>query len=188
MSEIALTVLKVLFLALLWLFVGLLALMLLQIRNVYGLLVVLAAGGALFALTWYGSAPTQTGCATLLTWILLLAAPKPVVELGRQHRAGRADHSDAGQLSRLTRLPAALWIGVFGLLNLAGLATGTALLVPALLVAVSAKLHCGTPKRRPSSSPTNAASSVGSISVAPPWSRRRRSGRARPACGGSGSS
>lgn len=119
-------------LGLLWLFLLLLALMLLQIRNLYGVAVVVLTAGALFALSWYASAATQTGVATLLAWLLLLAAPKPVAELARQHRAGRAPHSDASQLSRLTRLPVALWITLFGLANLAGLLTGTALLMPAL--------------------------------------------------------
>jgi hypothetical protein len=50
-------------------------------------------------------------------------------------------------------------------------------------VAVSAKLQSGTPKRRPSSSPTQAASAVGSMSVAPPSSRSRRSTAATVAGG-----
>jgi hypothetical protein len=41
-------------------------------------------------------------------------------------------------------------------------------------VAVSVKLHAGTPKRLLSWSPTTAASSVGSIVVAPPSSPSRR--------------
>jgi hypothetical protein len=120
-------------LGLLWLVTLLLAAMLLQIRNLYGFVTVLAAAAGLLALSWYGSPGLQTAMATLLTWLLLLAAPKPVVELARQHRAGRAGHSDAGQLARLTRLPAGLWIGLFGLLNLTGLAVGAVLLVPALV-------------------------------------------------------
>jgi hypothetical protein len=120
-------------LGLLWLVTLLLAGMLLQIRNLYGFVTVLAVGCGLLALSWYGSAALQTALATLLTWLLLLAAPKPVVELARQHRAGGAGHSDAAQLARLTRAPAGLWIGVFGLLDLAGLALGAALLVPALV-------------------------------------------------------
>jgi hypothetical protein len=119
-------------LGLLWGFALVLALMLLQIRNFYGFVVVLVVGGGLLALSWYGSAPVQTALATLLTWVLLLAAPKPVVELVRQHRHGRGGHSDAGQLSRLTRLPVGLWLALFGLLNVAGLVLGAALLVPAL--------------------------------------------------------
>ena len=120
-------------LGLLWAFVLLLALMLLQIRNFYGFLVVLVVGVGLLALSWYGSATAQTALATVVTWVLLLAAPKPVVELVRQHRRGRADHSDAGQLARLTRLPVALWLTVFGVLDVAGLVLGATLLVPALV-------------------------------------------------------
>lgn len=119
-------------LGLLWVIVVLLALMLLQIRNVYGLVVVLGVGAALLALSWYGSAALQTACATLVTWVLLLAAPKPVLELARQHRRGRAEHSDAAQLARLTRLPAGLWLVVFGLLDVVGLVLGAGLLLPAL--------------------------------------------------------
>ena len=120
-------------LGLLWLVTLLLAAMLLQIRNLYGFVVVLAVAAGVLTLSWFGSAVLQTALATLLTWLLLLAAPKPVVELARQHRAGRASHSDAGQLARLTQLPAGLWITLFGLLNLVGLAVGAALLVPALV-------------------------------------------------------
>lgn len=120
-------------LGLLWLVTLLLAAMLLQIRNLYGLVVVLGAGVGVLALSWYGSAGLQTAVATLLTWLLLVAAPKPVLELARQHRAGRAGHSDAGQLARLTRWPAGLWIALFGLLNVLGLAVGAGLLVPALV-------------------------------------------------------
>jgi hypothetical protein len=120
-------------LGLLWLVTLLLAAMLLQIRNLYGFLAVLVVAAGVLALSWFGSAPLQTALATLLTWLLLVAAPKPVLELARQHRAGRAHHSDAGQLARLTPIPAALWIGLFGLLNVAGLAVGAALLVPALV-------------------------------------------------------
>ena len=119
-------------LGLLWGLVLLLALMLLQIRNFYGLVVVLVVGAGLLALSWYGSAPVQTACATLVTWVLLLAAPKPVLELTRQHRRGGAPHSDAGQLARLTRFPTAVWLALFGVLNLAGLVLGAVQLVPAL--------------------------------------------------------
>jgi hypothetical protein len=119
-------------LGLLWGFVLVLALMLLQIRNFYGFVIVLGVGAGLLVLSWYGSAPVQTALATLLTWVLLLAAPKPVLELVRQHRHGRAGHSDASQLYRLTRLPVALWLALFGLLNVAGLVLGATLLVPAL--------------------------------------------------------
>ena len=49
-------------------------------------------------------------------------------------------------------------------------------------VAVSVKLQAGTPKRRASSAPTQAASSVGSIAVSPPLVMRRCD-RVDPAAG-----
>jgi len=123
-------------LALLWCFVLLLAVMLLQIRNFYGLLVVLVAGAALVAISWYLSAPAQSAVAYLTTWVLLFAAPKPVLELARQRRRGRGGRSDVDQLARLTRLPGVVWTVIFLLANLVGLVVGAVLLVPALVTLV----------------------------------------------------
>ena len=119
-------------LGLLWGFVVLLGLMLLQIRNFYGFLVVLGAGVLTAGISWFLSAQAQSAIAYLTTWVLLLAAPKPVLELARQRRRGLAAHSDADQLARLTRFPAAVWLALFGVLNLAGLGLGAVQLVPAL--------------------------------------------------------
>ena len=90
-------------LALLWLAVGWLSLMLLQIRNAYGLLVLLVCGVGAGLASWYLAGTTLSLLAYLLTWLLLLAAPKPVLELMRQRRRGQARGSDVDQLSRLTR-------------------------------------------------------------------------------------
>ncbi len=117
-------------LALLWLAVGWLALMLLQIRNAYGLLVLVLCGVAAGLVSWYLPGTTVSLIAYLLTWLLLLAAPKPVLELMRQRRRGRARGSDVDQLSRLTRLPALIWELVFLLANLSGLAVGVLVLLP----------------------------------------------------------
>jgi hypothetical protein len=120
-------------LALLWLAVGWLSLMLLQIRNAYGLLVLLVCGVGAGLASWYLSGTTLSLLAYLLTWLLLLAAPKPVLELVRQRRRGQARGSDVDQLSRLTRLPALVWEALFLLSNLAGLAVGVTVLVPSVL-------------------------------------------------------
>lgn len=117
-------------LALLWLAVGWLALMLLQIRNAYGLLVLLVCGAAAGLASWYLSGSTLSLLAYLLTWLLLLAAPKPVLELMRQRRRGRGRGSDVDQLTRLTRVPSLLWELLFLLANLAGLAVGILVLLP----------------------------------------------------------
>jgi len=119
-------------LGLLWLFVILLALLLVQIRNFYGFVLIIGCAVVLIMVSWYLPATMQSGLAYVLTWTLLLAAPKPVLELIRQRRGGRAPHSDADQLARLTRVPAGLWVGGFLIVNCAGLVLGTVLLLPAL--------------------------------------------------------
>ena len=120
-------------LGLLWLLVILLALMLLQIRNFAGFGIVVVVGAALVAVSWYAPAPVQSGVAYLVAWLLLLSAPKPVLELIRMRRLGRTPHSDADQLARLTRVPAELWIALFLVLNGLGVLLGVALLLPAVI-------------------------------------------------------
>ena len=100
-------------LAVLWLAVLLLALLLVQIRNFYGLYAVGAAGAAVFAVSWWGSEAVQSLAAYTGTWFLLIAAPRPVLELQSLRRAGGARTSDADQLARLTRVPGLVWVGVF---------------------------------------------------------------------------
>ena len=120
-------------LGLLWLAVGWLALMLLQIRNAYGVLVLLVCGVAASLASWYLSDATLSLLAYLLTWLLLLAAPKPVLELMRQRRRGQARGSDVDQLARLTRGPALVWELLFLLANLVGLVVGVAVLLPSVV-------------------------------------------------------
>jgi len=116
-------------LGLLWLLVLLLALMLVHVRNLYGFGALLVAGVAMAAVSWYAAPVLQSLLAYLLTWVLLLAAPRPVVELLSRGRAGRRS-SDPAQLASLTRVPAVLWTLLFLVLNVAGLAVGLTTLVP----------------------------------------------------------
>jgi hypothetical protein len=119
---------------LLWSLVAVLSVMLLLIRNAYGLLVLLVAGAATAAISWYLPAAWQSAIAYLITWVLLIAAPKPVLELIGQRRRGADRGSDVDQLARLTRIPGGLWAGTFLLVCTAGLALGTTLLLPGLIV------------------------------------------------------
>jgi hypothetical protein len=119
-------------LGLLWLFVILLAFLLLQIRNFYGFVVVVGCALVLILLSWYLPAVMQSGLAYVLTWTLLFAAPKPVLELMRQRRKHLTPQSDADQLARLTRVPASAWAAGFLVANCAGLVLGAVLLLPAL--------------------------------------------------------
>ena len=100
-------------LAVLWLAVALLALLLLQIRNFFGLWSVGVAGLGVFAVTWWGSADLRSWVAYAGTWFLLLAAPRPVLEMQVLRHRGRARTSDADVLARLTHLPGLAWVGVF---------------------------------------------------------------------------
>ena len=53
-------------------------------------------------LTWYGNATVQSVAAYLIAWLLLLAAPRPLVELlAAGRRRGRT--TDPDQLAGLTR-------------------------------------------------------------------------------------
>jgi hypothetical protein len=111
---------------LLWALLGLLALLLVQIRNWYGLWSVLVTGTLVFAATWWLPSEGQAAFAHGVTWFLLLAAPRTVWELqAKRRRRGGAPDSDADQLARLTRLPGLFWVGVFLLVDVGALALGS---------------------------------------------------------------
>lgn len=110
---------------LLWLLILVLALMLIQIRNWFGLLSILVSAGALIAISWFASTQWQTAAAYLVTWFLLLAAPRPVIELQTSRRAGQARNSDADMLARLTPLPGLFWVCMFFVVTVGALVLGS---------------------------------------------------------------
>ena len=118
-------------LALLWLLIVVLVGVLVWVRNGYGLLTVLVLGAGLAAVTRYADPQAQAVIAALVAWVLLLAAPRPLVDLLRRSK-GQRRGSDPDQLARLTRIPTVLWILLLLLANLAGLIAGSATLVPHL--------------------------------------------------------
>lgn len=107
---------------LLWLSLLLLAVMVVWIRNLYGFVAVVLVGGAIFAVTWYAEPDLQAVYAYALVWLLLVGGVRPVMELQARRRRQRSGQSDADQLARLTRIPGLLWVGFFGVVNLAALA------------------------------------------------------------------
>ncbi len=113
---------------LLWLLVLLLALMLLKLRNLYGAFVVLATGALVAVLSWYATPTTASWLATGIAWLLLLAAPRPVVEL----LFSRSPGSDAAQLAALTHVPRVLWTLLWLVLTVGALLLGAAWLLPGL--------------------------------------------------------
>ncbi len=110
--------------AVLWLLVVCLALLLVQIRNFFGLASVVATGLLLFLVSWRLDVDAQVVVAYAVTWFLLMAAPRTVWELQISRRRGAARHSDADQLGRLTPLPALAWVAIFFLVTVGGLVLG----------------------------------------------------------------
>jgi len=110
---------------LLWLLVVVLALMLLQIRNWFGLLSILVSAVLLVAVSWFASTEWQTAVAYLVTWFLLIAAPRPVLELQASRRRGKARTSDADMLAGLTPFPGLFWVGVFLVVTVGALVLGS---------------------------------------------------------------
>lgn len=108
----------------LWVSIGLLLLMLVALRNAYGVLSVLVTGAALFAVSWFATPTWQALCCELFSWFLLVGGLRPIFELGSKRRRGRASESDADQLARLTGLPAGGWMALWFAVGIAALVVG----------------------------------------------------------------
>jgi hypothetical protein len=122
----------------------LLAVTLLLVRNWYGILAVLATGGALFAVIALAGPSLRAAFAYAVAWFLLFGGVRPVAELARTRRravrypagqrlaSGRpgAPNSDADQLGWLTGIPAGVWVTLFGLVAVGAMVLGARLLIP----------------------------------------------------------
>jgi hypothetical protein len=113
---------------LLWLTVVLLLLMLINIRNVFGVLSLLVTGAIVVAVSWYASAGVQAVFAYAGVWFLLFGGVRPVFELQGLRSRGRMPESDADQLAHVTHVPALFWVTVFLVVDLAALVVGAFLL------------------------------------------------------------
>ena len=116
--------------ALLWACVALLALMLLMIRNLFGVLTLLITGAAVFVVTWYATSQVQAAFADFAVWFLLFGGVRPVFELQWQRSRGRAPQSDADQLAKLTGIPGLAWVLLFAVVALGAAVLGAHWLVP----------------------------------------------------------
>lgn len=110
--------------AVLWIGVIALAAMLVLVRNLYGLFSLTVVSALLFVLVWFGSRDLQVAAAYLITLFMLVAAPRPILELQSQRARGLARESDADQLARLTHVPGIVWVGLFLIVALGCLALG----------------------------------------------------------------
>jgi hypothetical protein len=114
----------------LWGALLLLLLVLVQIRNWFGLWSVLVAGVLVGAATWFADPAWRMRAALALAALLVLGGLRAAVELPASR--GRGSASDADQLARVTRIPVGVWLLGFVLAGLAGVAGAGALLVAPL--------------------------------------------------------
>jgi hypothetical protein len=110
--------------ALLWGATALLLVMLVMIRNAYGALTVVLTGALFLLVSWLTKAQVQAAFGYLVVWFLLAGGTRPVAELQNSRRRDRSGSSDADQLARLTRTPAALWLFFFYTVALCSLIGG----------------------------------------------------------------
>jgi hypothetical protein len=122
---------------LLWLAVVLLLLMLINVRNFFGVVSLVITGAIVFAVSWSASPQVQAAFAYVGVWFLLIGGVRPVSELQKLRRRGRMPDSDADQLGRLTHTGALVWVGFFYLVTLGALVIGTFMLAGQWLPEVS---------------------------------------------------
>ncbi|MCB5170163.1 M50 family metallopeptidase [Streptomyces bambusae] len=109
---------------LLWVATALLLAMLVMIRNAYGVLTVVLAGGSFLLVSWLAPEGVQAAFAYAVVWFLLLGGVRPPFELQRKRRLEGSPDSDADQLGRLTHTPAVVWLVFFHVVSLTSLSGG----------------------------------------------------------------
>lgn len=109
---------------LLWVATALLLAMLVMIRNAYGALTVLLTSGTFLLVSWLAGPQVQAAFAYAVVWFLLFGGVRPAFELQAKRSRGGAGDSDADQLSRLTHVPAGLWLFLFHAVSLCSLIGG----------------------------------------------------------------
>lgn len=116
--------------AALWGSLVLLLLVLVQIRNWFGLWSVLVAGALVGAATWLADPAWRMRVALAIAVLLVAGGLRATAELPAARR--HDGRSDADQLAAVTRVPAGFWLLVLVLAALAGVAGAGALLVAPL--------------------------------------------------------
>lgn len=116
----------------LWILLVVLALLLVQVRNWFGLWSVLVSGLVLAGITWWGTPVVQGSFAVVVVSTLATGSVRTVLELQRARSRRSAPMSDADQLARLTRLPGVVWVAVMLLITVLCAATSGWLLITSL--------------------------------------------------------
>jgi Peptidase M50B-like len=106
----------------LWTGVVLLLILLGTVRGLFGVVMVLSTCALLYVVARYAPESLKAVTAYSLSWILLLGGLRVVLQRG-------TDADDAHELRRITRLPRALWSGLWAVLTLVALCFGATLLI-----------------------------------------------------------
>jgi len=106
----------------LWIALALLAATLIHVRNIFGVMSVLATGALVAGVAFWGTPRLQDGFAAALCWFLLLGGLRAVRELQRGRRQGHRGRghrgsSDADMLARLTGVAGGMWAALFWLIG-----------------------------------------------------------------------
>ncbi|MBN1170650.1 MAG: M50 family metallopeptidase, partial [Micromonosporaceae bacterium] len=102
----------------------LLPLMLIMIRNLFGVISILATMAIVFGVAIKASPAVQGAFGYLLAWFFMIGGARAVVELQGSRRRGRARQSDADQVGHLTHLPPLFWVGFFAAVAITSLVIG----------------------------------------------------------------
>ncbi|MFD3665943.1 M50 family metallopeptidase [Streptomyces sp. NPDC058659] len=109
---------------LLWIATGLLLVMLVMVRNAYGMLTVLLTSATFLLVSWLTGPEVQSLFAYAVVWFLLLGGVRPAFELQAKRRHGGAPDSDADQLARLTHVHPGVWLFFFHAVSICSLIGG----------------------------------------------------------------
>jgi Peptidase M50B-like len=114
--------------AVLWLGLALFALMLLTVRNFFGLIVILTCGALLYLVARYGTAGVDTAVAYGVTWFLLLSGTRVAFRAFGKPK----EVADAQILAKMTFLFRSAWCLLWLIGTIAALIIGGAILTHAL--------------------------------------------------------
>ena len=112
----------------LWIYIVLLFLMLVMIRNLYGVITVIVTGGVAFIVSWYASTQVQAVFAYVAVWLLLIGGVRPLFELAGQRRRREVSGSDVDQLAGLTHVAGIIWLAAFTIVTCVLLVFGFSML------------------------------------------------------------
>jgi hypothetical protein len=108
--------------AVLWVALILLAVLLVAVRNPFGVVPVLATGGLVFMIAAYGSVGADSIAAYGVSWLLLLSGIRGVADHG-------INAADASILAGLTKIGPRFWVWLWGILTVLALGLGGSMLV-----------------------------------------------------------